>query len=171
VGQVSTRKGIPHLLAAWEQLNWQDSELLLAGAISLPAEVQQRYRHLANVRFLGYAPNPLALFQQADIFVFPSLAEGSALVTYEALACGLPIITTFNSGSIVEDGREGFIIPIRDAQVIAGKLEHLRSDHKLRQQMAEAARIKANLFSWDRYGDRLVQSLKSLPGSTGSKVA
>lgn len=165
VGQVSVRKGLPYLLAAWEQLQWSQAELLLAGTITLPTEIQHRYRYLENIRFLGHISDPIPLFQQANLFVFPSLAEGSALVTYEAMACGLPVVTTFNAGSVVEDGQEGFIIPIRDAQAIAEKLEHIRSDYALRQQMAEAAHVKASSFSWDLYGDRLIQSLSRLPHS------
>ena len=61
------------------------------------------------------------LFRQADIFVFPSLHEGSALCTYEALACGLPVITTANSGSVVRHGIDGFIVPIRDVEALTEK--------------------------------------------------
>ena len=50
----------------------------------------------------------------ADVFVFPSLFEGSAVVTYEALACGLPSIVTPNAGSVVRDGVDGFHVPAGD---------------------------------------------------------
>lgn len=162
VGQLSVRKGLPYLLAAWEQLKWSQAELLLVGSISLPAEIQHRYHHLENVRFLGHVSNPVALFQQADVFVFPSLAEGSALVTYEAMSCGLPVITTFHAGSVVQDGVDGFIIPVRQAQPIAEKLDRLRSDRQLREQMGALARQKAEQFHWDSYGDRLAQAMLSL---------
>jgi glycosyltransferase involved in cell wall biosynthesis len=67
-------------------------------------------------------------YQWADVFVFPSLCEGSAMVTYEALAAGLPVITTPNAGSVVRDGVDGFIVPIRDAEAIAAKLDLLARD-------------------------------------------
>ncbi|MCL4266205.1 MAG: glycosyltransferase family 4 protein [Anaerolineae bacterium] len=162
VGHISVRKGVPHLLAAWELLNWSQAELLMAGVVTLPAEIQHRYRHLNNIRYLGHVSDPAPLFQQADVFVFPSLAEGSALVTYEALACSLPVITTFNAGSVVQDGIEGFIIPTQDAQAIAEKLSCLRADDKLRQQMTMAARLRAEQFHWNTYGDRFAQSLATL---------
>lgn len=61
----------------------------------------------------------------ADVFVLPSICEGSATVCYEALASGLPVITTPNSGSVVRDGLDGFIVPIRNSEAIREKLARL----------------------------------------------
>ncbi len=159
VGHVSVRKGVPYLLDAWQQLNWKQAELWLIGANKLPSDIQHRYRHLSNIHYKGYVSNPVTLFQQADVFVFPSIAEGSALVTYEALACGLPIITTLNAGSVLQDTKQGYIVPVRDAAAIVKRLEQLRSDRILRQKFGEAARHRADEFSWEQYGDRVAQTL------------
>ncbi|MDQ7028789.1 MAG: glycosyltransferase family 4 protein, partial [Ardenticatenia bacterium] len=99
---------------------------------------------------------------QADVFVFPSLQEGSALVTYEALACGLPVVTTPNAGSVVRDGIEGFLVPIRDVEALAARLEHLRADEGLHLEMGQAARRRAKAFTWEHYGDRLADTVRSL---------
>ena len=64
----------------------------------------------------------------ADVFVFPSLFEGSAVVTYEALACGLPSVVTPNAGSVVRDGLEGFVVPPRDVEALAARMEQLGDD-------------------------------------------
>ena len=96
-----------------------------------------------------------ALFQDADILVYPSLHEGSAFVTYEALASGLPVITTPNAGSVVRDGVEGYIVPVRDVDALAERIERLRADLTLRARMAASARARALEFTWDAYRARV----------------
>ncbi len=156
VGQVGIRKGVPYLLEAWRRLGWKDAELWLVGRV-LPEcrPILQRYQGLPGLHLVGHLDDPVEAYQQADIFVFPSIEEGSALVTYEALACGLPVVTTPNSGSVVRDGVEGFIIPIRDVDALVGRMEQLRADEHLRQAMGRAARERAEGFTWEAYGRKL----------------
>jgi glycosyltransferase involved in cell wall biosynthesis len=87
----------------------------------------------------------------ADVFVFPSLFEGSAVVTYEALACGLPCLVTAEAGSVVRDGREGRIVPARDVGALAAAMHELGTDAGLREHLAAAARARAETFDWPRY--------------------
>jgi glycosyltransferase involved in cell wall biosynthesis len=87
----------------------------------------------------------------ADVFVFPSLFEGSAVVTYEALASGLPGIVTPSAGSVARDGLEGLIVPPADVEALAGAMERLGDDPDLRETMAVAARARAETFDWSRY--------------------
>jgi glycosyltransferase involved in cell wall biosynthesis len=158
VGQVGIRKGVPYLLEAWKRLGWRDAELWLVGRV-LPdvASILKAYADLPGVRILGFLGAPAAAYQQADVFVFPSIEEGSALVTYEALACGLPVVTTPNAGSVVRDGVEGFIVPIRDPDALAERMERLRADSRLRREMGQAARARAEQFTWERHGKALAQ--------------
>jgi glycosyltransferase involved in cell wall biosynthesis len=100
-----------------------------------------------------------ALFSQADVFAFPSLAEGSALVTYEAQASGLPCVVTHEAGSVVRDGIEGFVVPSCDATELANRIYQLYQDENLRRQMAVAARKRAEEFTWQHYHARLVDAL------------
>jgi len=164
VGQISIRKGIPYLLAAWERLKWHDAELYLVGAIprGLAPFLKEQLMTMQGVKLVGYVADPVSLYQQADVFAFPSIEEGSALVTYEALACGLPVITTANAGSVVRDGKEGFLVPIRDPDALAERLQRLRTDEELRQAMGRAARRRAEEFTWLESGGRLVRTLRSL---------
>lgn len=162
VGNVSILKGVPHLLAAWEALNWKDAELWLVGRDSLPHEIWQNFGNLPGLCRRGYVADPVALFQKADVFAFPSLTEGSALVTYEAMACGLPLVTTANAGSVARHGREGFIIPPNDADALAKRLEQLRADVNQRQQMGANARLRAEQFSWERYQESLVAAFRDV---------
>lgn len=101
-------------------------------------------------------------FAGADVFVLPSLAEGSAEVTYEALACGVPVITTKAAGSVVRDGIEGRIVPERDPDAVAAAILEIVEDREKRNRMAFAARERARHYTWDRYGERLVTALRGL---------
>lgn len=82
--------------------------------------------------FLGRVPRAEMkdLYNWADVFVLPSICEGSAMVTYEALLAGIPTITTDNSGSIVRDGIDGAIVPIREIDAIANQLLHMHTTKK-----------------------------------------
>ncbi|MGH8102620.1 MAG: glycosyltransferase [Chthoniobacterales bacterium] len=100
-------------------------------------------------------------FARADIVVLPSLAEGSAAVIYEALAAGLPIVTTPEAGSVVRDGIEGRIVPSRDPEALANAIAETVEDREKRERMAYAARERAREFTWERYGERLIAALKS----------
>nr|WP_290667698.1 glycosyltransferase family 4 protein [Ardenticatena sp.] len=163
VGQVGTRKGIHYLLDAWDRLGWRNAELLIVGKPVVGIKLLlQRYANHPTIRWIGHTRTPEHFYQQADVFVFPTLEEGSALVTYEALASGLPVITTKHAGSVVRHEREGLIIPIRDSAAIANALERLRANPGERQRMAIAARERALAFSWEAHGGRLLDIVRSI---------
>lgn len=163
VGQIGVRKGVGYLLEAWQRLGWKDAQLNLLGSIDPQFRpILRKYRDLSGLKLFNYVPDPLDFFHQADVLAFPSIEEGSALVTYEAMACGLPQITTPNAGSVIRDGFEGFLVPIRDADTLATRLEELRSDEQLRMSMGKAARLRALEFSWQKYGISLSQVYKGL---------
>lgn len=155
VGQLSQRKGIRYLLEAVKRLNIPDAELVLVGKMigrdSAFAPYRGVFRHVTHVPYHEVH----RLFQDADIFVYPSLHEGSAFATYEALASGLPIVTTKNAGSVARDGQEGFIVPIRDVEALMDRIERLYRDRSLRAAMADAARRRATDFTWAQYRARL----------------
>jgi glycosyltransferase involved in cell wall biosynthesis len=121
---------------------------------------QKACRHL---NFLGRTSREKIAeeFACADIVVLPSLAEGSAGVIYEALAAGLPIVTTPEAGSVVRDGIEGRIVPSRDPETLANAITEIVEDRQRRERMAHAARERAQEFRWERYSERLIAALKS----------
>ena len=77
----------------------------------------------------------------------------------EAMACGVPVITTPHCGSAVRDGVDGFIVSIRDSQALADRMQQLLEDRSLRQRMGASARERARDFTWTRYGQRLMAAL------------
>jgi glycosyltransferase involved in cell wall biosynthesis len=156
-GQMSVRKGVHHLLEAWSRLALPEAELLFAGA-PRDAYIQDLLkRQRGRVRYLGFVPHARLheVYQQADLFVFPSLAEGGVYVIYEALACGLPCIVSANAGSAVRDGVEGFVLPVGDVEGLAERIVALAVDSDRRRRMAAAARARAEHFSWEHFYRRI----------------
>jgi glycosyltransferase involved in cell wall biosynthesis len=101
-------------------------------------------------------------FARADVFCLPSLAEGSPSSIFEAMANGVPIITTGSSGSTVEDGIEGFIVPERDSDALAFAITRLVSDRDLRDRMSAAARGAANRYSAEACGAKFISVIREV---------
>jgi len=164
VGTADLRKGIHYLAMAANKLAHRASglEFRVAGNVSSSVSSQPICRHL---NFLGRVPRDRIHeeFQTADVFVLPTLAEGSAGVTYEALAAGVPVITTKSAGSVVRDAIDGRIVPERDPDALADAIQEIIEDRALRNRMATAARERAQDFTWERYGERLLSQLQKVP--------
>jgi glycosyltransferase involved in cell wall biosynthesis len=171
-GGISQRKGIKYLLEAWARIRRPGWSLQLLGPLPRDLGPLRPYLELVEpLGRVGHAEMP-ARMAAADVFVFPSLFEGSAVVTYEALACGLPLVVTPNAGSVARDGIEGFVVRPRDVDALAERMERLGNDPELRAAMAEAARARALDFDWPRYHASLVDLVLELlePGMTRAPV-
>jgi len=83
-------------------------------------------------------------------------------VTYEAMACGLPVIVTQNSGSLARDKKDGFIVPIRDAETLAEKILFFYENPEKVSEMGVNARKRIEEFTWQRYEDDLIKTYKNL---------
>jgi glycosyltransferase involved in cell wall biosynthesis len=168
VGQIGQRKGTKYLLEAVRRLGLKDAELVMVGGIVGSGHglipYRDLFRHIPNVPHHEVH----SIYQRADIFVYPSLHEGSALAIYEALASGLPVITTPNAGSVVRDGVEGYIVPIRDVEALMDRILRLYRDRDLRTEMGRKARARAECYSWEHYGRRLDRLLQRFMAETGA---
>jgi glycosyltransferase involved in cell wall biosynthesis len=148
-GAVSAKKGVPSLLRAWKQVAFADAELHLYGNVY--ADAAAELAGTPNVRPHGFVDLTTELAAN-HVFVFPSTLEGSSKSVYEALACGLPVITTPNAGSVVRDGADGIVVPADDDEALARALRRLHDDAGLRRAMGRSARERAEEYSWQRYG-------------------
>lgn len=164
VGSIGLRKGAPYVLATAKLLEGL-AEFRMIGPINLADKVIDNFRK--QVEVIGPIPRSKLLehYEWADVFLLPSLCEGSATVCYEALSCGLPVITTPNAGSIARDGIEGFIVPIRDPEAITEKLQLFIDRPELLGSMGEAAMQRWQGFTIENYGERLIKAIKEGLGS------
>lgn len=158
-GALIKRKGIQHVLKAWYRLNLRDAELWLVGAVHDEARPFLKKFWRDNIRVLGFVPDPETYLSQSSVHVFPSQWEGSAKVTYEAAACGLPQITTREAGDVVRDGIEGVIVRPRDVDAVAAALKHFYLHPEAVEQMGRAARQRVvENFTWDHFRARLLNA-------------
>ena len=158
-GALIKRKGIHHLLEAWHRLGLPDAELWLVGSVHDEAKPFLKQFWRDNIRVIGFIPDPENYLSQSTVHIFPSQWEGSAKVTYEAAACGLPQITTREAGDVVRDGVEGIIVQPGDVNAIAVAIEHLYRHPEIVEQMSNAARRRiVERFTWDHFRARLLDA-------------
>ena len=162
VGDMKLRKGVQYLLKAWKELNLKNSELIICGHVLWDAKrVVDKYRNMEDIKFLGRV-DPVKYYQMSDVFVYPSLVEGSAKVNHEAMACGLPVITTPNAGSVVRDGKDGFLIPIRNVDALKEKIQYFYDNPTEIKRMGKNARKNIENYSWDKYSEWIVKTYENL---------
>lgn len=165
VGTIGVRKGVYYLLEAVKDLNLKNFECLLIGRVEPDFEsIFNKYKkYIKHIQRVDH-DKLNKYYSNASIFVFPSLDEGMAYVQLEAMSCGLPIICTMNSGgdSIIEDGKNGYIIPIRNSEIIKKKIEHLYNYPDKLIEMSNYSEKKARDFTWDAYGNRLEKILNRI---------
>lgn len=164
VGTICLRKGHQYLFRAFELVKqrFPDAELICVGQYKTDFRIEWprwagTFRHITHLPHSDLA----ALLQTCTAFVFPSQEEGFARVLTEAMAAGLPILASHQSGAttLVEDGVEGIIIRAQDPRHIADAMVRVASDTKLNRKMGEAALQKgAEKNTWQDYGDRLLDA-------------
>ena len=161
VGQIGQRKGISYLLEAFRRFRGPGTSLTLVGRIQGDSQVFKSWRHM--FKHISHRPqNELRkIYQEADVFLFPTLLEGMPIVVLEAMASGMPVITTPNGpGDLVRDGLDGYLVPPRDVDTIVDRLQRLRNDPELRTWMGLNARKRAMSFSWEVYRRKAVSHVE-----------
>lgn len=166
VGMICLRKGHQYLFRAFEQVKrvLPEAELVCVGNYRPDFRLERRRWEVTFTHHPGLPHRELAaLLTQCTAFVLPSVEEGFARVLSEAMAAGLPIVASYESGAttLVQDGVEGFIVPPREPGRIADAMIQLAQDPALCQRMGEAARrMGAERNTWQDYGDRLLAEYK-----------
>lgn len=139
LGSVNLRKGIPYLIEAAKRLAHTDIEFIVAGPIDI-AETAVAGAP-SNMKFVGRVTRDQTaeMYRSCDVFVLPTISDGFAITQIEAMAYGLPVITTPNCGEVVEEGKNGYVIPIRDPVSLAEAIEKLNDDRPLLESMRQSA--------------------------------
>ena len=158
VGGLSQRKGLSYLFAAARQLG-DAATLTVIGRREGGGVCPALDAELSRVRYIESLPHQEILREMRahDVLLFPTLFDGFGLVILEALAQGLPVISTPNSGApdVLSDGIDGFIVPIRDSEALVDRVARLARDRSLLRDMSEAALATARRATWDIYRARL----------------
>lgn len=182
VGRLEKRKGLKFLLRAmvgvWEKI--PSARLIVVGS----GPLLQNYRRLVetnglkNVEFVGFVPTEelSRYYQSCDVFCAPSTGQESfGIVLLEAMASGKPIVASDIPGYrwVVNQGKEGVLVPPKDEPGLAAALVRLLSDSDLRAQMGRAGKERAELFSWDKVAQQVLEYyervLESRPLERASK--
>ena len=169
VGAMSLRKGVPYLAQAWQQVKHPAKSLTFVGTPSneLMSQLKSAGIWSNEARVLGHVPQSdlKHLMSSSHVLVLPSVEEGLAMVMAQAMACGCPVIASENTGAhdLFDDGQEGFIVPIRDAQALAERLQRLADEPALRARMGANAleRVK-RMGGWRDYGQRALATYQAL---------
>jgi alpha-maltose-1-phosphate synthase len=167
VGALALRKGVPYLLEAFSQIKHPSKRLRLIGAMSpCLKEVLDRLPQ-ENVEFLGCVPQSSlpGILSRSHLLVLPSIEDGFGMVLSQALACGCPVIASFNTGgeNLFTQGEEGFLVPIRDVRALTERMQQLADDPEMQRRMSEAALQRVRyLDGWTHYGSLWENLLRSL---------
>ena len=158
-GSVCKRKGVDVILRAWKKLALRDAELVFLGAPAPDIEDDLREFASPTVRLPGFVAKPEEEMARCTAFVFPSRLEGSAKVVYEAAACGLPLISTRESGDLAREGKTGHVVEAGDVDGLASAIEHLYHHRDEARRMGLAARaLVEGEYTWDHFRARLLRA-------------
>ena len=164
VGSFSQRKGISYLLQAFKELEdeGENISLTMAGRGIMDYELVKSY----NLKCLETHVNlPLEklveLMQESDVFVFPSICEGFGLVLIQAMATGMPLITTYNTSGpdFIEEGKDGFLIEAQDVETIKNKVRYFLQNPEEVKRMGQNAILKSKDFTWERFSAEIIKSV------------
>jgi len=165
-GTATQRKGISYLLEAMQLIGQtRDIELHVVGGIQGSGNAFWRNKAHFKYHTAVSQYEMFRLYQEYDALVLPTVFEGFGLVIVEAMAAGLPVITTAHSmgPEVIESGKNGWLIPIRDAKAIENAIISLRNlDDDQYLQMRQNARNSALAFTWNKYAENLENLCESM---------
>jgi len=146
VGRIAAVKGLEYLIGAFERvLREIDARLIMVGEGSEESTIRDLVRRTAlqeKVRFAGFQSNPYRYMSRSSVFAFPSLSEGFGMVLVEAMACGLPVVSTdcvAGPSEILQNGRCGILVPVADEDALAQGIVTLLTNAALRDRLAAEA--------------------------------
>ena len=161
VGRINQRKGIKYLLEAIRLLATDQVELTVCGRVVDDLALFRPFADRILIRPDVSAPELLAAYQSADLFVFPSVAEGFGQVLLESLACGLPVLSTTHTAApdLIESGRQGFVVAPRRPELLAAHMEWALTHRADLFAMRAEARALAEQFTWARFRQGVVHAV------------
>lgn len=166
VGAVEYRKGIHHLLNVISRFKVNEVTVKLVGAYNSEDSIYKNYHTAKNIQFCGFVTRDIlaTYYQEADVFVLPSLGEGMAMVIMEAMSCGLPVIVSDKTGGndAIKNGVEGFEFEAGNDEQLYERIKWFIEHKGCILDMGKKAREKAEMYTWNQYGENLVKALDEI---------
>lgn len=153
VGRINQRKGVKYLLEALKMFRPEDVQLTICGRVVDSLSLFRDSGLAIDIRPSISSEDLIRAYQTADLFIFPSVAEGFAQVLLESLACGLPILSTTHTAApdLITEGKEGFIVEPRRPDLLAERITWCLEHRDALEAMRQAARSTAEAFTWGRF--------------------
>jgi glycosyltransferase involved in cell wall biosynthesis len=171
VGRIGIRKGVPLLLDYWVKSG-------VKGTLKLVGNIEANARHLiepylarSGIQHVGFCKDLKQVYRDANLFLFPSLEEGSPLVTYLSLGAGLPsLVSPMGGGGIIRNGIDGMVIDPHDEAGWISAIRSLAGDPDLRATLGSNARAHAEDYLWEKVGrQRLDELMKRIEKHSGTR--
>lgn len=169
VGAMSLQKGVQYLVQAYQKLNHASKSLTFVGAQSSEIITLLKSRGIWSdeIRVLGHMPQHELknLMSRSHVLALPSIQDGFGMVMAQAMACGCPVIASKNTGAqdLFDDGQEGYIVQIRDVDVLTDRLQKLAESPEQRAAMGQRAFERVQSFGgWRDYGENAMTIYKGL---------
>jgi glycosyltransferase involved in cell wall biosynthesis len=164
VGGTKQLKGFSYLAEAFMGLKTSEANLTVIGNNSLPESIERRYE--GRINFIGFVLHDKLpkVLEEMDVLVFPSLGEGMSLSVIEAMASGLPVIVSENSGVdvLIEEGENGFVVPIQNSEMIRQKMKWFVDNRHRIPEMGLRSHEMVRNFTWESYGKRVAMCIKGI---------
>ena len=166
-GGITLRKGVHYLLQAFTELNLPDAELWMVGSIDAEmGDIIEQY-DAENIIYHGSKDQTELkwFYSQCDVFCLASIEEGLAVVQAQAMACGLPIITSENTGGsdLIAEGEHGFTVSIRNVEKLKTKMQYMYDHQEQARIMGDQAmnHVKKS-FTWGNYGTNIYDAYNDI---------
>jgi glycosyltransferase involved in cell wall biosynthesis len=167
VGYDWIRKGLQYLIYAWKELNreypifMRKANLLIFGPDKYDSILNKIINNENNIKLMG-KENPIKIYKKGDVFVFPSLEDGFGLVVLEAMASGLPVIVSENTGASELVNKNGFIVPIKDKNILKEYILYFFENHDEIKNMGVKSRKIAEENTWENFRNNYINLLNKL---------
>jgi glycosyltransferase involved in cell wall biosynthesis len=167
VSSLDPRKNFKNLILAFKKLNLKDYGLIIVGSenkVFSNTEIKDLIKEIPNVEFTGYVSDDklVKLYQQAKLFVYPSLYEGFGLPPLEAMACGTPVVVS-NTASLPEVcGDAAYYVNPYDVNDIAKGIEIVLKDDELQKELMQKGLKMVKLFSWEKSAKKIINIIEGL---------
>jgi len=165
VGRIEPTKGVHDALEAWVRsgVGGRGGRFVLVGeAVAGMERVLGRYRGAPGVEVRPFTDDVAAVLRDVDALVLASVTEGSALVTYEAQACGCVLLVSDAAGADCRPDLDAFVYPARDVDRLAAALRRLADDPDLLVRMRHAVLARRERLGWDAAADRLLDRYREV---------